>query len=107
MKNSRKTKTGLLAMALLISLIAAAVTVSAYDGTSDPLISLSYLEQYKATSIDPQITALNAKVTELEAKLNQLLSEQGPSETLTPPDTGVDPQGPASAEDVFTVLQLS
>ena len=107
MKNSRKTKTGLLAMALLISLIAAAVTVSAYDGTSDPLISLSYLEQYKATSIDPQITALNAKVTELEAKLNQLLSEQGPSETLTPPYTGVDTQGPASAEDVFTVLQLS
>lgn len=109
MKNLRKTKIGLLTMALFVSLIAAAVTVSAYDGTSDPLISLSYLEQYKATSIDPQIAALNTKVTELEAKINLLLAQGdagdtgAPTDPVNPPDTVPVPD----TNDVFTVLQLS
>ncbi len=100
MKVTKKIRTVLLASALLISLIAASVAVYAYDGTTDPIISLSYLEQYKTTTIDPHIAALNAKVTELEGKLDQLLAS-----TPVAPDTG-DVPGVSAGESVFTVLEL-
>ncbi len=113
MKNTRKTKTVLLSLALVLSLLTAAVAVSAYDGTSDPLISLSYLKQFKATEIDPQLTDLLTRVTNLETKVDNL--EKIPTETDTAPVTGPETQTPVDTEPssssdasyTFTVLQLS
>lgn len=95
MKSSRKIKTVLLSAALLVSLVAAAFAVSAYDGTSDPLISLSYLEQYKTQQIDPQIKSLQSEITALENIVNQLLA------------SGSAPEAPsADGADTFDVLEL-
>ncbi len=93
MKISRKIRIGILSAALLVSLIFAAVAVSAYDGTSDPLISLSYLEQFKAQKIDPQIQSLRSEITALETVVNQLLAN------------GAGSAQPA-ANATYTVLQL-
>ncbi len=94
MKIFKKTKTVILAAALLVSLVCAGAAVSAYDGTADPIISLSYLKQYKVTEIDPQIAALQSRVEALEATVAQLT------------DGGFSGGSAASGADVFTVLQL-
>lgn len=77
MKFSKKVKTCILSAALLVSLLVASVAVSAYDGTSDPLISLSYLQQYKAQQIDPQVQSLKSELEALEKVVNQLLAGSG------------------------------
>ena len=42
-----------------------AVAVHAYDGNSDPVISLSYLKQYIQTMVDPQIQTMQQKIAAL------------------------------------------
>lgn len=95
MKSSRKIKAVLLLSAFLLSLLSAAFAVSAYDGTSDPIISLSYLEQYKTQQIDPQIKSLQSEITALENVVNQLLANG------SAPDTDSD-----TGANKYTVLEL-
>lgn len=58
-----------------------AVAVHAYDGNSDPVISLSYLKQYIQTMVDPQIQTMQQKIAALEAELDALRNTETPSDT--------------------------
>lgn len=75
MKVTKKIKNLLIVCALLISACVTAVAVHAYDGTSDPVISLSYLKQYIQTMVNPQINTLQEKIDALEAELEMLRTE--------------------------------
>ncbi len=96
MNFSKKRRVALLSAALLISILTAVIAVSAYDGTADPIISLSYLKQYKTQEIDPQIAALQSEILALQATVKQL------SEMQT-----VKPQEPVVNTGGYTVLQLT
>jgi hypothetical protein len=69
MKVTKKIKSLLVVSALLVSACVTAVAVHAYDGTNDPVISLSYLKQYIQTMVNPQINTLQAKIDAMEAEL--------------------------------------
>ncbi len=84
MKISKKRSIVILSAALIISVITAAFAVSAYDGTTDPIISLSYLRQYKSTEIDPQIVALQNEITMLKAQITSLSGSQNTQAPTTP-----------------------
>jgi len=86
----------LLSSALLLSLLVTVVAVSAYDGTSDPIISLSYLRQYKVQEIDPQMAALQSEIQALQATVKQL------SEVQSAP-----PQTPVVNTGGYNVVQLT
>ena len=58
-----------------------AVAVHAYDGNSDPVISLSYLKQYIQTMVDPQIQTMQQKIAALEGELEALRNTETPSDT--------------------------
>ena len=78
MKVTKKIKNLLIVCALLISACVTVVAVHAYDGTSDPVISLSYLKQYIQyiqTMVNPQINTLQDKIDALEAELEMLRTE--------------------------------
>ena len=94
MKVTKKIKILLVVSALLVSACTAAVAVHAYDGTSDPVISLSYLKQYIQTMVNPQINTLQAKIDAMEAEL----------EILRQVDSSYDPSS-ASLEQ-YTVLHV-
>ena len=74
MKVTKKIKTILIVGALLIASCVTAVAVHAYDGTSDPVISLSYLKQYIQTMVNPQINTMQEEIDALEAELEALRS---------------------------------
>ena len=92
MKFSKKMRTTVLLFAMVVTLLVSAVAVSAYDGISDPIISLSYLQQYIAQNVDSKILALQNQIAELKLSVDTLLS----SSTQTPATV------PAS----FAVIQL-
>ena len=96
MNISRKRKFVLLSSALLISVLSAVLAVSAYDGTADPIISLSYLRQYKVQEIDPQIAALQSEIQSLQAMVRQLSEAQS-----------TQPQAPVVNTGGYNVVQLS
>ncbi len=96
MNFSNKRKIFLLSSALLLSLLVTVVAVSAYDGTSDPIISLSYLRQYKVQEIDPQMAALQSEIQALQATVKQL------SEVQSAP-----PQTPVVNTGGYNVVQLT
>ena len=66
MKLSKKMRATILSSALILTMLLSIVAVSAYDGMTDPIISLSYLQQYTAQNIDPQIMALQNQIAELK-----------------------------------------
>jgi len=72
MKRITKFQAFILAAGLALLISMGAVGAYAYDGTSDPLISLSFLEKFKAEELDPQIDELNKRISALEAKIEQL-----------------------------------
>lgn len=94
MKVTKKIKSLLVVSALLVSACVMAVAVHAYDGTNDPVISLSYLKQYIQTMVNPQINTLQAKIDAMEAELEILRQE----------DSSFDPSS-ASLEQ-YTVLHV-
>lgn len=98
MKFSKIRKKALLSLALLISVIIAAISVSAYDGAADPIISLSYLRQYKTLEIDPQIAALQSEIQTLQATVKQLSEMQ---------QGGQQPQTPVVDTTGYFVVQLA
>ena len=75
MKVTKKIKCILTVGALLISACVTAAAVHAYDGTSDPVISLSYLKQYIQTMINPQLNTMQARIDALELELESLRGE--------------------------------
>lgn len=81
-------------------LTAATVCAYAYDGTQDPLISLSYLLKFKQESVDPEISALNARIAELESKLNAALAGGVVTSSVQTPTV-------ASPEAEYTVVQVN
>lgn len=95
MKFSKKMRATLLSLALVLTMLVSAVAVSAYDGMTDPIISLSYLQQYTAQNIDPQIQSLQNQITELKALVESLSSAGGIGTTAPVVDT-----------TAFTVVQL-
>lgn len=95
MKFSKKRSIAILSAALVLSLITAAFAVSAYDGTTDPIISLSYLRQFKTTEIDPQILALQNEIRALQRKITELSGAQQQT-----------PQTPVVQTGGFVVVQL-
>ena len=94
MRFTKKMRAIIVSCALLLTLTVSAVAVYAYDGTTDPLISLSYLTQFKANEIDPKLAALQTQVSSLEETLQMLLSTGFPGTS----DTGAG---------VYTVVQLA
>ena len=94
MKVTKKIKRILIVLALMITAGVMAVAVHAYDGSSDPVISLSYLTQYIQTMVNPQINTLQAKIDAMEAELTMLRRE----------DSSIDPSD-ASLEQ-YTVLHV-
>lgn len=72
MKKNRKLRPFVLAAGIALLLCLGAVGTYAYDGTSDPLISLSFLNKFRAEEIDPQIDELTKRISALEAKIEQL-----------------------------------
>ena len=87
MKVTKKIKNLLIVCALLISACVTAVAVHAYDGTSDPVISLSYLKQYIQTMIHPQINTLQSRIDALEIELESLRGEET---TVDPSDFSLE-----------------
>ena len=94
MKVTKKIKRALVVSALLVSACVTAVAVHAYDGTSDPVISLSYLKQYIQTMVNPQINTLQAKIDAMEAELEILRQE----------DSSFDPS--IASLEQYTVLHV-
>lgn len=92
MKFSKKMRATVLSLAMVVTLLVSAAAVSAYDGISDPIISLSYLQQYTAENVDPKIQALQNQIAELKLLVDTMSS----SGSQTPPAV------PAS----FAVVQL-
>lgn len=78
MNSNKKLRFAALAAAVLVVVCAGAVGAYAYDGTSDPLISLSFLQKFQSTEIDPQIEELNKQIAALQAKIEQLETAGGP-----------------------------
>lgn len=72
MKFTKKFRAAACGVTAAVMIGAAAVASYAYDGSSDPVISLSYLKLYKQTEIDPQITTLNDRIAVLESQIQQL-----------------------------------
>ncbi len=94
MRFTKKMRAIVLSCALVLTLAVSAVAVYAYDGSADPIISLSYLNQFKSLEIDPKIASLQTQVAALEATLQSLLSSGLP---------GV----PSTGGSVYTVVQLA
>ncbi len=95
-----------LAMAIMIS--AAAVVSYAYDGTADPVVSLSYLRLYKQQEIDPQISDLNAQISALNTQITSLNSQLMTAQnSLKQLQTTVDQQAqkPAAGEG-YEVIEV-
>ena len=72
MKLTKKLRVTVLSLALILTMLVSAVAVSAYDGMADPIISLSYLQQYTAQNVDPKIQALQSQISELKALVETL-----------------------------------
>ena len=77
MKFTKKFRAAVLGAAVALMLSVSAVISYAYDGNTDPLISLSYLQLFKSTEVDPQIASLNAKISDLELRIAALQSTLG------------------------------
>lgn len=94
MKVTKKVKTILICAALMVAASVTAVAVHAYDGTSDPVISLSYLKQYIQTMVNPQMNTMQTRIDALEAEL----------ESLRNANTSADPSDVALEQ--YTVLHV-
>ena len=75
MKFQKKFRVIMLGLAMAIVISGAAVVSYAYDGTADPVISLSYLRLYKQQEIDPHITELNTQISSLNTQIADLNSQ--------------------------------
>ncbi len=83
MRFTKRMRAAILSCALVFTLAISAVSVFAYDGSADPIISLSYLNQFKASEIDPKISALEAKVNAMQETVNSLGTSGGTAATFT------------------------
>ncbi len=92
MKLSKKMRASILSSALLLTMLVSVAAVSAYDGMSDPIISLSYLQQYTAQNVDPKILALQNQIAELKLLVDTLSSSGSHT--------------PVVSNEAFSVLQL-
>lgn len=92
MKLTKKMRATAVSLALLFSVTVSVIAVSAYDGMSDPIISLSYLQQYTAQNVDPKIQALQSQISELKSMVDLL--------------TAGGAQTPSVSPDAFSVVQL-
>ncbi len=72
MKLTKKMRATAVSLALAVTVLVSAVAVSAYDGMTDPIISLSYLQQYTAQNVDPKIQALQNQISELKGLVDSL-----------------------------------
>ena len=97
MKFTRKICMTVCCAAAALTLVAASVVSYAYDGASDPLISLSYLLQYKQQEVDPEISALETRIRELENRLNALTQSTLP---------GTSAPSVASPEAGYQIVQV-
>lgn len=84
MKLTKRVKTILVCAALVVAAGVSAVAVHAYDGTSDPVISLSYLKQYIQTMVDPQMQSMQQQLAAMEAELEVLRNADPSTDTETP-----------------------
>lgn len=84
MKLTKRVKTILVCAALVVAAGVSAVAVDAYDGTSDPVISLSYLKQYIQTMVDPQLQSMQQQIAAMEAELEVLRNADPSTDTETP-----------------------
>ena len=84
MKINQKLRLFSLAAGLGLLISVGAVGTYAYDGTTDPLISLSFLEKFKAEELDPQTDELNKRIAALEAKIEQMERAEDTPETTSP-----------------------
>ena len=75
LKFQKRFRAVMLGIAMAIMISAAAVVSYAYDGTADPVISLSYLRLYKQQEIDPPIADLNAQISSLNTQIASLNSQ--------------------------------
>jgi len=90
MKLTKKFRTAALGAAIALMIVGAALsTHAAYDGVTDPVISLSYLRMYKQQEIDPQIDRLNQQIAALQVQLNQLSAQVGAGPTAPSDSVGM------------------
>lgn len=90
MKMKKKLRITVLAASLALLLSLAAVASYAYDGTSDPLISLSFLQKFKTEEIDSQIDELTKRIASLEAKIEQLETSGGSAPSVASTEAGYE-----------------
>jgi len=91
-----KNKIRILVVALAM-MIAVSVTVyAAYDSSTDPLISKSYLEQVFKVQYDNQINNLNKTIADLTAKIEALEDQQGTT-----------PSAPSAADATYKVIRVT
>ena len=72
MKLTKKFRAVLLGAGAAVIISTAAVAAYAYDGSTDPLITLSFLNKFKQEEVDPQILDLKNQIAALQSQIEQL-----------------------------------